>query len=132
MLVTDFAPHALVLPRCSMLVTQGGAGTILAALCHGRPHLILPQGADQFANAATAEQAGVALQLTPREATADAIATAVLQLLDDPGITAAARAVEAEIASMPSPDDVLATILDERPPPPPSRLFTSVSSGDGS
>ena len=51
-LVADFAPHALLLPRCDALVTQGGAGTILSALCHGLPHLILPQGADQFVNGA--------------------------------------------------------------------------------
>jgi UDP:flavonoid glycosyltransferase YjiC (YdhE family) len=34
------------------------------------PHLILPQGADQFVNAATAERAGVALTLPPPEVTA--------------------------------------------------------------
>lgn len=38
----------------------GGAGTIVAALCHGLPHLILPRGADQFVNSARAADAGVA------------------------------------------------------------------------
>ena len=110
-LVADFAPHALVLPRCSALVTQGGAGTILAALCHGLPHVILPQGADQFVNAATAERAGVAIALPPPEATPDAVGSAVLRTLYDPELAAAARSVRADIEAMPAADEVLAALL---------------------
>ena len=112
-LVADFAPHALVLPRCTALVTQGGAGTILAALCHGLPHLILPQGADQFANAATAEQAGVALVLPPPEVTPDGVRAAVQRLLADQRLAAAARAARAEVETMPTADEVLAALLSE-------------------
>ena len=36
-LVADFVAHELLLPHCDALVTQGGAGTIVAALCAGRP-----------------------------------------------------------------------------------------------
>ena len=92
-------------------MTQGGAGTIVAALCHGLPHLILPQGADQFANGATAERAGVALVLPPAELTADAVEAAARRLLDDPVPRNAARAARAEIASLPTPDAVLASLL---------------------
>jgi UDP:flavonoid glycosyltransferase YjiC (YdhE family) len=106
-LVADFGLHALLLPRCSALVTQGGAGTIVAALCHGLPHLILPQGADQFRNAATAEDAGVAVVLPPPQLTPDEVAAAVRRLLDDPGPARAAQAVQTEIASMPDADAVL-------------------------
>ena len=76
-LVADFVAHELLLPHCDALVTQGGAGTIVAALCAGLPHLILPQGADQFVNGATAEAAGVALTIPPAELTADGVADAV-------------------------------------------------------
>ncbi len=110
-LVADFVPHELVLPRCAALVTQGGAGTIVAALCHGVPHLILPQGADQFVNAETAERAGVALQLAPQHATPAAIAAAVGRLLDDDSIAGAARAASVEVADMPSADEVLGDLL---------------------
>lgn len=111
-LVTDFAPHALLLPRCDALVTQGGAGTIVAALCHGVPHLILPQGADQFANATTAERAGVALQLLPDAATPDNIAAAVARLLEDRSIARTASRVANVIGSMPSADEVLIDLLE--------------------
>ena len=113
-LVTDFVSHALLLPRCDALVTQGGAGTILSALCHGLPHLILPQGADQFMNAATAERAGVALQIPPAELTPAAVTAAVARLLDDDTIATNARRVQAEIDTMPTPDEVLAGILPSR------------------
>lgn len=109
--VADFAPHALLLPHCSGLVTQGGASTIVAALCHGLPHLILPQGADQFANGATAVAAGVALVLPPAELTQEAVAHTATRLLEDTALTRKARAIQAEIAAMPAADQVLDTLL---------------------
>jgi UDP:flavonoid glycosyltransferase YjiC (YdhE family) len=110
-LVTHFAPHAALLPYCDALITQGGAGTILAALCHGLPHLILPQGADQFLNAATAERAGVARQLPPPEVTPEAVAVAVEQLFRDDTIRTNAKRIQEEIATMPTAAAVLETII---------------------
>jgi UDP:flavonoid glycosyltransferase YjiC (YdhE family)/quercetin dioxygenase-like cupin family protein len=49
-LVERYLPHALLLPRCDLVVSQGGAGILFGALAHGLPQLVLPQGADQFAN----------------------------------------------------------------------------------
>jgi UDP:flavonoid glycosyltransferase YjiC (YdhE family) len=109
-LITDFAPHALLLPHCAGLVTQGGASTIVAALCHGLPHLILPQGADQFANSATAAAAGVALVVPPAELTPEAVASAATRLLTDPALTRRARTIRAEITAMPDADRVLGTL----------------------
>jgi UDP:flavonoid glycosyltransferase YjiC (YdhE family) len=106
-LVTDFAPHALLLPQCDGLITQGGAGTILAALCHGLPHLILPQGADQFVNGATAAAAGVAVVVPPPEFTAAAVRAAAERL---PTLRDRARALESEIADTPDADAVLAKL----------------------
>jgi sterol 3beta-glucosyltransferase/vancomycin aglycone glucosyltransferase len=42
------APHALLFPRCAVLVHHGGAGTTHAALRAGRPSIIVPHIADQF------------------------------------------------------------------------------------
>jgi UDP:flavonoid glycosyltransferase YjiC (YdhE family) len=109
--IADFAPHALLLPHCAGLATQGGASTIVAALCHGLPHLILPQGADQFANSATAANAGVALVVPPPELTPAAVAHAATKLLEDPALTRSARAIQAEISAMPDADRVLGTLL---------------------
>ena len=110
-LVADFVPHAALLPLCDAVITQGGAGTILAALCHGLPHLIVPQGADQFMNATTAERAGVALQIPPPALTSEAVTSVVGRLLDDDAIATNARRIQAEIGTMPTADEVLAALL---------------------
>jgi UDP:flavonoid glycosyltransferase YjiC (YdhE family) len=138
-LVADFLPHAALLPRCDALVTQGGAGTILAALCCGLPHLILPQGADQFVNATTAERAGVALQIRPPDLTPAAVTAAVERLLDDPRIGANTRRIQTEITTMPTADDVLADLLadpylicrDDRPRAPRRAVERGVAAGAG-
>jgi UDP:flavonoid glycosyltransferase YjiC (YdhE family) len=88
---------------------HGGSGTTLGALTVGAPQLILPQGADQFANAEALSTAGAALRLLPDELSADAIAEHTGQLLPHHGHSGhrdAARAIAEEIARMPAPDEV--------------------------
>ncbi|MBL7511427.1 glycosyltransferase [Frankia nepalensis] len=120
-LVERYLPHALLLPRCDLVVSQGGAGILLGALAHGLPQLVLPQGADQFTNGAAAQRAGVGLVLDGPAATAPATAGAVGRLLGEPRYAAAARAVQKEIDTMPSADDVLASLIADPAPKPPAR-----------
>ena len=47
-----YIPQPLLLPRCQAVMSHGGSGTLLATLSHGLPHLMIPQGADQYVNAA--------------------------------------------------------------------------------
>ena len=106
-----YLPHRLLLPRCSVVVSQGGAGVLFAALAHGLPQLLLPQGADQFANADAAVAAGAALSITDR-ASSDAIAQSVARLLAESSFAAAAAKIAAEIEAMPDVDQTLATLTD--------------------
>jgi len=110
-LVERYLPHALLLPRCDLVVSQGGAGILLGTLAHGLPQLVLPQGADQFDNGAAAQRAGVALMLDDSVVTPLAITEAVGQLLGDPRYGAAARVVQKEIDTMPGADDVLRSMI---------------------
>ena len=110
-LVTDFVAHELLLPHCSTIISQGGPATILAALDHGIPHLVLPQGADQFLNAPVLQASGAGLALMPAEATADRIGAAVGRLLEEPSFTEAARRMQVELSVMPGPEAVLAEQL---------------------
>ena len=64
-LLARYLPHALLLPRCDLVVSQGGAGILFGALAHGLPQLVLPQAADQPANALAVERAGAGLALGP-------------------------------------------------------------------
>jgi UDP:flavonoid glycosyltransferase YjiC (YdhE family) len=109
--VERYVPQSLVLPHCALVVSHAGSGTVVAALTRGLPQLCLPQGADQFLNAAAVAGAGAGISLLPGEATPAAVAGAVARLLADGSFADAARRVSESIASMPSPDDV-AVILE--------------------
>jgi UDP:flavonoid glycosyltransferase YjiC (YdhE family) len=91
--VHRYIPQARLLPHCDAAVIHGGAGTMLGALAHGLPLLLLPQGADQYDNAERAVLAGAGL--TGLE---------VDRLLHDDGLRAGARRIAAELAAMPGPE----------------------------
>jgi UDP:flavonoid glycosyltransferase YjiC (YdhE family) len=99
--VASFIPLADLLPRCQLVVSHGGAGTILAALAMGLPQVLLPMGADQFRNAAAVVGAGAGRQLVASELDAVTLRTSVMELLDDTAAALAADTVKNEIAAMP-------------------------------
>jgi UDP:flavonoid glycosyltransferase YjiC (YdhE family) len=104
--VRTWVPQADLLPHADIVVHHGGSGTTLGALAAGAPQLVLPQGADQFANADALCAAGAALRLLPGEVTTDAVADHTLTLLARHDHRDAARAIAGEIAGMPAPDEV--------------------------
>jgi UDP:flavonoid glycosyltransferase YjiC (YdhE family) len=108
--VFRFIPQERLLPHCRAIVAHGGAGTLLGALAYGAPMLLLPQSADQFYNASRATAAGTALSLMPENVSARAITTSFAQILNDPAFAACARAVGAQMVTMPRPEEALARI----------------------
>ena len=108
--VEQYVPQAALLPHCDVVVSHAGSGTMLASLRHGLPQLCLPQGADQFLNAAAVASAGAGISLTPSEATASAIHDAVARLLHRASYRNAAAILARSIAAMPTPEDVAALI----------------------
>ena len=105
--IERYVPHALLLPRCRLVVSQGGAGVMFGALSLGLPQLLLPQGADQFGNAEALVRAGAGESLANGDVTAVQIAASASRLLADARVAVAARAVQAELAAMPDADAVL-------------------------
>ncbi|MDG9675324.1 glycosyltransferase [Micromonospora sp. DH14] len=113
--VHRWVSQAELLPLADVVVHHGGSGTTLGALAAGVPQVLLPQGADQFANAEVLAAAGLGLRLLPGEVDAAAVAEQVHRLLPRHGTAAqrdAARVVAEEIAAMPSPAAV-AQLLPE-------------------
>jgi UDP:flavonoid glycosyltransferase YjiC (YdhE family) len=104
--VTDYVDQDLVLPRASLVVSHAGSGTFLGALSYGVPQVCVPQGADQLRNAHAARQAGAGVAVFPDELHPASVKTAVDAALSDPDLAGNARRIAAEIAAMPSPDDV--------------------------
>jgi UDP:flavonoid glycosyltransferase YjiC (YdhE family) len=111
--VVPYVPHGLLLPACALVVSHGGAGIMFGALTHGLPQLLLPQGADQPANAAACVAAGVAEALAPEAVSAAAVSDAAARLLADADVARRAAAIRDELAAMPGPDEVLRGLIDE-------------------
>ncbi|ADJ50396.1 glycosyl transferase [Amycolatopsis mediterranei S699] len=98
-----WVPQAAALAHADLVVHHGGSGTALGALAAGVPQLVLPQGADQFANAEALLAVGAAVRLLPGELSAEAVAEQARKAFS---CRDAARAIAEEIAAMPSPDEV--------------------------
>ncbi len=113
--IERYVPQAALLPRCDAVVCHGGSGTLLGALAHGLPTLILPVDGDHFPSAARLAALGAAEVLRPPEVSAEAIRAAVARLLVTPDYRARASEIQADIAAMPSPDEV-ARALEARLP----------------
>ncbi len=110
-IVAQFVPQALVLERSVAVVSQAGAGGMLGAFAHGLPQVCLPQGADQFLNAEAVERANAGLTVTPDRFSVEAVRAALAEVLADWSYTDAARAVQADIDVMPSPEEALQALL---------------------
>jgi MGT family glycosyltransferase len=106
-----FVPQEKVLGHLDLVVHHGGTGNLLGALRHGLPALVLPQGADQFVNAARLVEVGAARALEGDALTADAVSEAVAAMLPD-GSPERLRAGElaAEMAAMPAPSEMVGVL----------------------
>lgn len=105
--VRRFVPQAAVLPHCATVVHHAGAGTTFGVLAHGLPAVVLPQSADNFRLAERLADTGAATRLLPDEVTEHAVRNAVRSALSDPARRRSAGAMAAEIAAMPSPEQVV-------------------------
>ncbi|GAA2065388.1 glycosyltransferase [Williamsia deligens] len=109
--VAPWVPQAAVVARADLVVHHGGAGTTLGTCAAGVPHLVVPQGADQFRNAEAVVARNLGEEVLPDDATVLAIADAVDRLLlRDSAVRAASREVAQEIAEMPAPAEVAAEL----------------------
>jgi UDP:flavonoid glycosyltransferase YjiC (YdhE family) len=86
------APHDLVMKDVSLVVSQGGHGTVTRSLLNALPQLILPMARDQAANAARVEAKGAGLHLSPMASEVE-LAAAMNRLLTEPQFKEAARRI---------------------------------------
>jgi UDP:flavonoid glycosyltransferase YjiC (YdhE family) len=101
--VRAFLSFPDLFPRCRLVVSHGGAGTVLAALAAGTPQVLVPRGApSQLRMAAACARAGVG-----RLATVADIDEVVPAVLDATAI--ARRCIDAatDITAMAQPSDVV-------------------------
>ncbi|SES31107.1 glycosyltransferase, MGT family [Lentzea xinjiangensis] len=108
--VHPWLPQAEVIRQADVVVHHGGSGTMLAALAHGVPQVVLPRGADQFGNASALVEAGAGVW--PDAVSADAVAESARRVLAVGSYREAAARVAEEIRHMPSPEEVADRLAD--------------------
>ncbi|MFG3549474.1 glycosyltransferase [Streptomyces sp. NPDC047725] len=84
--VRSWVPQLAVLQQADLFVTHAGAGGSQEGLATATPMIAVPQAVDQFGNADMLQGLGVARHLPAEEATAEALRTAALVLVDDPEV----------------------------------------------
>jgi UDP:flavonoid glycosyltransferase YjiC (YdhE family) len=104
---TGWVPLSALVPTCRVLVHHGGAGSTMNALVAGVVQLVLPHGADQFANAAAVQRRGVGLSHLPGEADPSTLRRSLHRLLAEPEFFQAADEVSREIAALPPPAEMV-------------------------
>jgi UDP:flavonoid glycosyltransferase YjiC (YdhE family) len=101
--IERYVPQSHLLPHCAAVVSHGGSGSVIGALAHGLPSVLLPMGADQPLNAARCADLGVGRVLDVIGATPALVREAVAAVLEDPGYRSAAERLRDEIAALPAP-----------------------------
>lgn len=108
--IRSYIPQDQLLPWCDAAVVHGGSGTMLGALAHGVPLLVLPQGADQWNNAERISAAGAGRPLLRDEVTLDTIRNGITAILNEPSYRLAATKIQHEIRAMPSAPETITRI----------------------
>jgi rhamnosyltransferase subunit B len=81
--VEQYAPFTALFPRASMVVHQGGVGTVAQCLRAGRPMVIMPYSHDQPDNARRMKQLGVARVIQRDDYAPARVAKTVTAMLED-------------------------------------------------
>jgi UDP:flavonoid glycosyltransferase YjiC (YdhE family) len=103
-----WVPLNSLLRTCSAVIHHGGAGTALTAIDAGLPQLVLPDGADRFANADAVHDRGMGVSITPSDV--DAGLMDWLLRADKP--RAVAAEVRAEMHAMAPPASLVPRLVE--------------------
>ncbi len=91
--VAQYAPYSALFSRASLVVHQGGVGTVAQCLRAGKPMLIMPYSHDQPDNARRMKRLGVAKVIQKSSYTPKKVTRKLRAMLDDPEMAERARAV---------------------------------------
>jgi UDP:flavonoid glycosyltransferase YjiC (YdhE family) len=95
-----FVAQSLVLPRALLVVSHAGIGTMLGAIYHGVPMVLIGTGGDHPVNTRRATEIGIAAALDAREAEAPLLLSTAKRALDDQQFRATAQAFRDECDAM--------------------------------
>ncbi|MEV4998723.1 macrolide-inactivating glycosyltransferase [Streptomyces niveus] len=96
--VHPWVPQLAILKKADAFITHAGAGGSQEGLATGTPMLAIPLAVDQFGNADTLVQLGVARQLPMEDVTAQALREAVTALVADPEVARRGEEIKQDMA----------------------------------
>jgi len=99
--VTPWIPFGLLLPRCDLFVTHGGMASMREAFRCGVPLVVLPVFGDQVYSGVRCRALGLGPVVTPDRRDPAEIAEAIRSALREPSYRERARALQAELESLP-------------------------------
>ncbi|WP_326657299.1 macrolide family glycosyltransferase [Streptomyces sp. NBC_00385] len=94
--VHSWVPQFAILEQADVFVTHAGMGGSAEGLYTGVPMIAVPQGVDQFMNADRLVELGVARRIDTADATAEALRTALTELVADPEVAGRSARLRAE------------------------------------
>jgi UDP:flavonoid glycosyltransferase YjiC (YdhE family) len=104
--IEHYVPQAVLMERAAVVISHGGAGTMLAAGVAGVPQIAMPVAADQFDNTDAFVGAGVAVTIGEGEVDPNAIADRLRLLLEGDSYGDRAEALARAFGEMPSPESI--------------------------
>lgn len=99
--IERFIPQEQIVSHCALVVSHGGSGSVLGALAHGVPMVLLPMGADQPLNAARCADLRVGEWLDPVAASPESVREAVTRVLNQGAYRTRALGVRDEYLALP-------------------------------
>jgi MGT family glycosyltransferase len=101
--VEPFVPFADLMPKVSLMITNGGFGGVQYALGQGVPLIVAGTTEDKPEIAARVSWSGAGINLKSRTPSADELRAAVRVVLDDPSYRRRARAIQESYAAHDAP-----------------------------
>jgi MGT family glycosyltransferase len=117
--VCRWLPQLEVLPHCRLALSHGGFSTLMGALAHGIPLVVVPLGSDNHAHARRSCELGAALPLSVGEVDAESVREAASRLSREPQWRRGARRLRDQIQALPDPEhaaELLVRLAREREP----------------
>jgi UDP:flavonoid glycosyltransferase YjiC (YdhE family) len=99
--VERYIPQTLLFPRCDLVISHGGSGTLVAALAHGLPLILVPIGADQPVNARRCAELGASRTLDQGRLTPEDVREAVRDVLQTPSYRLSAERLRDDSERLP-------------------------------
>ncbi|MHA6763576.1 nucleotide disphospho-sugar-binding domain-containing protein [Streptacidiphilus sp. PAMC 29251] len=110
--VAESVPLHLLLPHCDAVVAHGGAGSLLTAVSHGLPQLLLPRLPDHVRHAGRIVEAGAGTVVPAPVQEARLIRDGLGTLLATHSYRESAERLRDEMRSQPAPARVVAELED--------------------